>query len=373
VTSNDAQRQLPAATTLALVVMASLLLKVGLMAYLDGRVYGDVIRSVNFGLGVEQGLISIRTHVDNTKSFVGPLLNALLYHAGGVTAIKLANLTTFLLLCLTTLRLGRGRYPERIVLVALVLLAFYPGGHRNVVAGELEDNVASLVFAVGLLMYLEGRSRLLVGSLMMVGFLVKFWIAIFGGAFGLVLLVQRRWRDALVVTVGGLVPVLLVSLLDHGATVRSLLMTVDRQAGFSSWSTVAFRLLSTGLLPTVLMVGWDLTRRRHPPNGLFAALLLGYFCYVLAFRDAHAVTFVMMLCLVPAGFLVAEALEDMLPPTRRVVALRVILGLYAVAGAGIAWQHLDRDTHPFRVTPGRDAKPVAQMTHRVGGSQGRAT
>lgn len=204
--ATGARRTVSPVAAMALVIGASLAFKVALMVYLDGRVYGDVIRSVNFGLGVEQGLISIRTHVDNTKSFVGPLLNTLLYHAGGVTAIKLANLAIFLLLCLTTLRLGRGRYAEPVVLVALVLLAFYPGGHRNVVAGELEDNLASLLFAAGLLLYLEGRSRPMVGALMAVAFLIKFWIAIFGAAFGIVLLGQRRWRDALLVTAGGWCP-----------------------------------------------------------------------------------------------------------------------------------------------------------------------
>lgn len=226
---------------------------------------------------------------------------------------------------------------------------------------------ASLAFKVALMVYLDG-SRPMVGALMAVAFLIKFWIAIFGAAFGIVLLGQRRWRDALLVTAGGLVPVAIASLLDQGATVRSLVMTVDRQAGYSSWTTVAFRMLSTGLLPTMLLATWDLTRRRHRPNMLFAALLTSYFCYVLVFRDAHAVTFVMMLCLVPAGFLVAEALEEVaafVHPGRRQLALVLVLGLYAIAGAGIAWQHLYRDTHPFRATPGQDAKPLVEGAGRA--------
>jgi len=347
--------------TLVLIVTGSVLLKAGVIAWLDGRVYGDVLRSVNFGLGVGEGLISITTHVDNTRSFLGPMLNAALYRAGGVWAIKLFNALTFIGLCLAMIRIGRRRFAERVVVVALFLLAFYAGGHRNVVAGEVEDNLASLMFAAGLLLHLETRRTLPASVLMGVALLLKFWIAIFLGAFGLFLMMRRRWRDAAAMTVGGLLPFALVSSIDGGATVRSLLMTVDRQQGYSTWTLVVARLLSTGLLPTIAISAWTVRKRPSNHGTLFFTLVASYFAYVLLFRDAHAITFVMMLCLVPAGFLVADFLvHSPLVGAGRPGRLRltVVLALYAVGNLGIAWQNLYRDTHPFQVAPGRDAKPL---------------
>jgi hypothetical protein len=350
----------PSATLVAIVVVASLAIKVGLSLYLGNRVYGDVIRSVNFGLGLEQGLLSLRTHVDNTKSFLGPMLNAALFHAGGIAAIRAFNLLAFAGLCLTTVALGRARHAGVVVLVALVLLAFYAGGHRNVVAGEVEDNLASLLFAIGLLAHLRWNRPLLAGLLMGLAFLVKFWIAIFLGGFGVVLLLQRHWRVAIQVAAGSLLPVAVISAIDHGASLRGLVMTVDRQEGYSTWSTVAFRMLSTGLLPTVLIAGWSAFKWPSERAAVYFGLVASYFVYVMVFRDAHAVTFVMMLCLVPAGFLVAQFLLDAVrfdrAPRRARAWLVAVLGVYAAVNLAIAGQHLHRDTHPFIVQPGRDAK-----------------
>jgi len=118
----------------------------------------------------------------------------------------------------------------------------------------------------------------------------------------------RRWRDAAMAAVAGALPLVLVSLMDDGATLRSLLMTVDRQQGYSSRTLVAIRMFSTGLLPTVAVSAWTLMKRPSDHGTLVFTLVASYFAYVLLFRDAHAVTFVMMLCLVPGGLLVAEFL-----------------------------------------------------------------
>lgn len=354
---------------------SSLLLKVGLMLHIEGRAYGDVLRSVSFGLGLENGIISIRTHVDNTKSFLGPLLTAALYHAGGLTAIRLMNMLLFGALFVTMARIGRRIADARLVLVALFLFAMYAGGHRNVAAGEIEDSLASVLFAVGLLVYLETRRVLGAAVLMGIAFLVKFWIAVFLGVLGLYFLVRREWRQAARLTLGALLPVAAISIADGGATIQGLLMTVGRQAGYSRWPLVASRLITTGLLPTVLVSVWALVRHPSGYRPLFFGLVAGYLTYVLLFRDAHAVTFVMMFCLVPGGFLVADFLVNSpLVGAARTgpVRLTIVLAMYAAGNLAVAWQHLYRDTHPFTVEPGRDAKPLAPATPRVssGGTGG---
>ena len=64
----------------------------------------------------------------------------------------------------------------------------------------------------------------------------------------------------------------------------------------------------------------------------------------------------------PAGFLVAEFLvhSPLVGGARGQgrARLAVVLALFAVGNLGIACQNLYRDTHPFRVTPGQDAKPL---------------
>jgi hypothetical protein len=360
---------------LALILAGSVLVKLLLIAYLDGRVYGDVLRSVNFGLGLEEGLISISTHVDNTRSFLGPMLAAAAYHAGGVAAIKLCNLLLFAGLFATMVRLGSGRHEVRVVVVAVAFFAFYAGGHRNVAAGELEDNLASLLFAVALLAHVSSGRRIFAPALLMgVAFLVKFWVAVFVGGFGLFLLVERRFRDAALAGLAAALPFLLVAIPDGGATLRALLMTVERQSGYSSWHLIGFRMLSTGLLPTVVLSLWSVRQRPSARGRLYLFLVASFFAYVVAFRDAHAVSFVMMLALVPAGFLVAELLVR-----HRAVGgaegsgrwrLAALLAAYVVANAAIAWHNLRRDTHPFAVDPGAGAKPLAtSSTPSVGSSR----
>jgi hypothetical protein len=349
---------------LAVLLVASLMIKLALMTSIDGRAYGDVLRSVSFGLGVEEGIISIRTHVDNTKSFLGPLLNAAVYDAGGLPAIKMLNLGLFVALYATMFALGRGQHDDRVILVALFLLAFYAGGHRNIAAGELEDSLASVLFAGALLGYLRFGIVFASAALMGLAFLTKFWVAVFIGAFGIFLLLARRWRQAVLAAAGALLPVAVITALDGGATLRSLVMTVDRQMGFSSWQLLGFRMFSTGLLPTVVVSAWMVARRPDARRLLYFGLVAGYFAYVILFRDAHAVTFVMMLCLVFAGYLVAEFLVHSpavgAAARHGMARLALVLAAYAAANTAIAWQNLYRDTHPFQVTPGKDARPLTQ-------------
>jgi hypothetical protein len=347
------------AVAIAAILAASLVMKFILMDHIAGRSYHDVMRSVSFGLGIQDGTISIRTHVDNTKSFLGPMLNVALFNAGGLAAIKGFNALLFSALFAVMAATGRALYSPRIVIVAAGILAFYAGGHRNVVAGEIEDTLASLLFAAGFYFHLRHGRTFVAALLMGLAFLVKFWIAIFIGAFGVALLIQRAVRHAVVVTAGVLVPVVLISFADGGATVQSLFMTVTRQSGYSTWPVIAARMLTTGLLPVLLAAGWVLAKRPIRHAMLFFLPTATYFTYILLFRDAFAVTFVMMLCLTSAGFLVASFLADSLV-LRRVrsphLALGALMVVYAAGNFAVAWQHLYRDTRPFSVAPGRDAQ-----------------
>jgi hypothetical protein len=163
-------------------------------------------------------------------------------------------------------------------------------------------------------------------------------------------------------------PFLVITLIDRGATLRSLLLTVERQQGNSDWPMIAFRMLSTGLLLAIPVSAWTVVRRPGETNKLFFYLLATYLVYVLVFRDAYAITFVMMLCLVFAGFLIAQFLLDSklvgAAPRTGGARLALVLGSFLIAGAGIAWQNLHRDTHPFRVHPGKGATPVGVLIRR---------
>jgi hypothetical protein len=344
------------------ILLASVLLKIALILHLDGRVYMDVARSINYGLGIESAVISVDTHVDNTKSFLGPLLSIALFHLGGIGAIKLYNIVVFACLFLVMYLIGRGRFDEPVVHIALLLFAFYPGSHRNIVAGEIEDNTASLLFAVAILLYIQARLVWVPSLLLGLAFLIKFWIALFAGAVCLFLLIERRWRDLLIGAAIAPLPFIVINFVDGFGTLSSLSMTLDRQQGYSDWPLVGFKLLSTGLLIAVCASAWTLYRKRDATTRLFFLIPLVYLSYVILFRDAHAVSFVMMLCLVFAGFLIACFLTGsrLIGAAERYgrARLAVVLGLYVLVGSAIAYHNLYNDTMSFEPSPGKWAQPI---------------
>lgn len=357
-----ARQSLPPFLVVAAILLFSVLFKLGLIIHLDGRVYPDVVRSINFGLGVESGVISINTHVDNTKSFLGPMLSASLYHAGGIGAIKLYNMAVYICLFLTMHLIGRGRFDESVVYIALLLFAFYPGGHRNVSAGEIEDNTASILFAIAILFYIREHRVWIPSLLVGLAFLFKFWIAIFAGAVCFFLVTERKWGQLLVAGAVASLPILAISSVDDFATFSGLLMTVERQRGFTDWPLVGFRLLSTGLLVTVIVSAWTFRQKRDENTRLFFFMVAFYLGYIIIFRDAWAVTFVMMLCLVFAGFLIAYFLtrSRLIGSAKTNGRTRLVLVLiaYVLAGSAIAYHNLYKDTVPFVANPGHDATRV---------------
>jgi len=131
---------------------------------------------------------------------------------------------------------------------------------------------------------------------------------------------------------------------------RSLLVSLNVQKGISPWQNVGFKMLSTGMIFSLLASAWTWLKHRNKPNTLFLVIPATYFLYVLLNRDAFAASFVMMQCLMFSSFLVAEFL---LMPTIlrhgrfRSGAIVVFCAVYLVVTAAITYQHLHRDTVPF--------------------------
>jgi len=331
---------------------ASIAVKLVFIWYLGERLYFDNLKAVNFGMLVRRGYFAIDTQFVNSKTFVGPLIWFRVYDWLGVLGLKIASLAAFVVLFVTAYRLAAPYFPRRIVLLGLFLFAFYAGTNRNIAAGEPDDNVAAMFFSLGVLAFLNRGSRLWAGVLMGIGFLFKFWIAVFGLAVGLFLLWKRRWREAALVTLGAAIPFVIVNLIDHGQSLRSLLISEQIQQQLSPWSDVASRVVSTGLLFTFIASAWSWWRDRSDIKTLYFLMIVCYVTYVLLNRDAFAITFVMMQCLVFCAFLTADAvltMTDWRIPFRGRAALLIFCALYFVASTAITWQHLYRDTVVMRV------------------------
>ncbi|MDX1382527.1 MAG: hypothetical protein R3190_02730 [Thermoanaerobaculia bacterium] len=335
----------PRHARLALAIVAGALgLEVGLMLWVGDGFYGDVLRAVRFGRDVVAGRISIQTHVDNTKTFVGPLLWFHLWDRFGLWGLRAFNLAAVSLLALVHQAIGLRAFGSRIALLALVFLVYYPGTHRNVAVGELDDNLAALLLGLSVLLLLRTRSAVLAGLLLGVAFLFKFWIAIFLAGLLLYLAVERRWRAAIAAGFAAVGPFLILDLASGGAGLRALFYSVGIQAAYSGWATIATRMFTTGLLPCFLVAGWGAWRKRQDPlHRLLFLVPAPYFAYVVLMRDAHAVTFVMTSCLLLWSWPIAEVVAALVP--RRATA--PLLVAYAAAGLAIATLNLRRDTHRF--------------------------
>lgn len=332
---------------LALILLAALLIKLVLIWHLEGRVYQDVVRALNFGYALDQQIFSVHTDCIRNKTFLGPLLWFSLYQRFGILGLKLFNLLIFVLLFLTQYSLGRGRYSRRTTVIALFLFAFYVGTNRNVVAGEPDDNLAALCFSLGILAYVNTKRALSSSVLMGVGLLFKFWVAVFFVGFVLYLFAWKRWRDFLPAGVGMLLPFFVINCVDGFQSIHGLLTSVGIQQGFSDWESVGYKMLSTGLAPSVLISAYMWLRNRDEQNTLFFLVSSAYFPYVLIQRDAYAASFVMMLCLVFSSFLLAEFLLRARAARGRGSILGATLATYLVLTSAITYHNLYRDAEPF--------------------------
>lgn len=327
-----------------LILVLSILIKLWFMWFLGGRVYFDVVRDVNFGYLVDSGVFSIRTHFVNSKTFVGPLMWFRLYHAFGVTGMNLFNLLVVTAVSVVQYRFMRSRYSSVVCVTACALTAFYVGTNRNAIAGEPSDNVAALLSSVGLFSFAATQSVIVPALLLGTAVIFKFWGAIFAAGFGFHLLVNRRWRDACLAGLCVLAPFIAVNFADGFESTRAFFGSLAVQTGLTSWLAVGTKLVSTGMLVTFAASAWAWRRAPSEEHDLFFTVFAAYFAYVLLNRDAWAMTFVMMLCLVFASPLVAQLLQPYLISRRR-LALAVLA--YLVATTAITHHNLYRDTQPL--------------------------
>lgn len=372
VTGADGTRWVATAT---LVLAAAVLVQLAFIAYLGNRTYTDVIRSVSFGAGVESGVIGIRTHVDNSKTFVGPLLWIRLVEAFGLAGIKGFNVAAFVGIFAVQAAIGRRLFDRRVTLCALVLTAFYTGTIRNVAASEPDDMMASLLFAVGALVWVAGWTETrpavvsaarsaVTGLLMGAAFLFKFWVLIVFGGFALFLATRRDWTSIVAASVAFVIPLLVVTLVDGGASLAGFFGSAKRQSGYSPWAVVVARLFVTGLLPAFVAAGIAAVRRPGPSTAFAFLVPAPYLLYVVGMRDAFAVSFVMMLCLVFWSFPIAMLLLE----SRRLAVgrrLQAVFALYLIAAPLNAGVNLWRDTHTFQIVPGCSSTPVDPSYPRV--------
>jgi hypothetical protein len=361
-TASPAGRSSIPPVTIFGIVLLAVLVKLGFMAYLGGRVYQDVPRALNFAALLTRGDFSIQTSLINHKTFLGPITWFWLYRWAGVRGLLTFNLAAFLALCGVQYRLGRGRYDDSTCAVAMVLFAFYVGTHRNVAAGEPDDNIAALLFALGMLIYVDTRRVLVAGLFIGVGFLFKFWVAIFGVGFAAYLVWKRSWRDLAWALAGMGVPFLALNCIDRLASFRSVFLSLSLQHGYSSWNDLGFKFLSTGLLPIALVATAAWWKRRSDVNTLFWFVSIVYPVYTILNRDAFAASFVLMLTMLFASSLLTETLLDAVKILRREWRWNVLssfLAGYILLTTVVTQLNLYRDTEPIVfVTTGAAAREM---------------
>jgi hypothetical protein len=228
-------------------------------------------------------------------------------------------------------------------------------------AGEPDDMIAALMFSTGLLIFLQ-KDRVIGAALLMgVGLLFKFWVAIFFGGFLLFLLSERQWTKLPLAGVSFLVPFACLNLIDGFASLTALLWSADHQSGYTAWKFIGRRLLTTGMLPAVLVAGWTTARAPNRSNRLCFFVPIPYFAYVLINRDAWAASAVMMLCMVYFGFLIGHFLLQSAMLGTGAVRRRVVTGVlavYLVTSVGLALYDARGSTAPLRAGVGPGIKEI---------------
>ncbi len=335
------------------IVALALAVKLALFVRFPHGLYDDVIRAVNFG----HDYLLHRGHpLITSKTAVGPVIWWALYHRCGVPGLRAFNVLAFGLACELQRRLGRPAFGGAATAIAIGLFAFYPGTNLTVVAGEQDDLVTLLLFAAGIWLHLRRDAAFGAGLLMGLALLFKLTAVIFFAGFALHLLRTRGGSRVVAAALGLALPFALLNVVDGFDSTRNLLYAVDAQLGYSTWDNVAFKLLSTGLLPAIVVAWWSYREHRGATMRLFCLVPSAYLAYVLLSRDAFSAGFVMMQGIFFAGFPIARFLLDhadaggRLP--RRVTLATVLAGYVALATA-ISWHNLAHDPVDLRDPHGR--------------------
>jgi hypothetical protein len=200
----------------------------------------------------------------------------------------------------------------------------------------------ALVVLAGWL-WLRLRYAWLTGLVLGVAFLFKFWAAIFAVGFVVYLVSERHWRNTAWALTAFCAPLAILDLVTGGVGTRSLVFSLLKQHSISTWATIAFRMLSTGILPVTVISLWAWRRDPTEDRRFLWLMQAAYLAYVRSMRDAFAVTFVMMVCLAFSSFLVSEAIATWLRTPR---ARAAALALYVASGVAVGLHNLRRDTLP---------------------------
>jgi hypothetical protein len=351
-------RGAPLAVWAVAILAVAVAVKLPYVWVLHGRFYPDVDKAVNFGSLLARGVYDAHTDVISNKTFLGPILCFRLWELGGANALVLLNLAVVLAVCWAQYALGRDAFDARTRLAALLLLAFYTGTNRNVIAGEPEDSLAALCIALGVLWYVRRDGAWLAGLLLGVGSLFKYWVAIFGLGFVAALAARRRWEAVVWLGAGMAAPLALLSAADGGESVRGIFISARHNQHFAGWTLVIFKMLSTGMLVFAPAAAWAWWRRRDERRTLFFSISVAFPVYMVLTAHAWPANFVLMACLVFSGFLVAEAvlaaLDAARPRWRRPLAAALALAWIAVTTA-LTSAYLDTATVPIQLVPDRGA------------------
>lgn len=335
-----------------LILAGSVAIKLALILHLGMVFHGDVVSAVNFGYGIHESTVSIRTHIAPTRTWVGPVLWFHLFQLAGPLGLKAFNLLAFLALVWVQYLIGRRFYNAATLLLALFLYAFFVAGHRQVMAGEPDDLMATLLFATGLLVFLR-QDRVVGASVLMgLGFLFKFWIAILFGGFFLFIAWKRRWALLPRVAIAFVLPFLAVNLVDGFASLTAFLRSLESREGATAWSYVAWRMFSTGLLPALMLAAWTRVKEPSVHNQLFFLVPSTYLAYMVIFRDAYGTTGVMNLCMLLLSFLIARFLlinPFMGRGRARQRVLATMLAAYVLISAGMGLHASSRGTYAIQL------------------------
>jgi len=333
-------------------VLLALVCQVGLMTWIGNHAYGDLLKSVNFGYLVHVGAFDLQGDFVNSKTFVGPLLNYWIFANLGLAGLHAANLLLLVLLVVLIAWAYRPHVDDGALLAGLFLLLFYPGTHRSLAVGELDDQLATACLALALVAMNRGGRSLAAALCLGFGFLFKFWMIVFAGGWVLYLAARQPLRHLAPAIAGLVAPFLLVSLVDRGASWRSFSTSASIQVAFSTWTFVAFKLLSTGLLPAAVIAVLAWRRDRRPVVDHAMAMFLAYPVYVVVARDAWAASTMMMTCLVIMAPWLARWGLSIAPPTSprtRRAALALSAAVYIALGLFITVRRLTEEVWPVRL------------------------